>query len=132
VSPSIVCDASTLVAMLVDGGSDGEWATSVLSDADLLAPHLLVFEAANVLRRLAAAGLVSADQAAQGHVDLMDVQLELWPYDLVAARSWQLRDNLSVYDASYVAVAELTGATLATLDRRIGRAPGLRCVVVSP
>ncbi|MGI9034135.1 MAG: VapC toxin family PIN domain ribonuclease [Candidatus Aeolococcus gillhamiae] len=131
-SPSIVCDASTLVAMLVDGGSDGEWATSVLSDADLLAPHLLVFEAANVLRRLAAAGLVSADQAAQGHVDLMDVQLELWPYDLVAARSWQLRDNLSVYDASYVAVAELTGATLATLDRRIGRAPGLRCVVVSP
>ncbi|MGH9284238.1 MAG: type II toxin-antitoxin system VapC family toxin [Acidimicrobiales bacterium] len=131
-SPSIVCDASAVVAMLVDGGSDGEWATSVLSDADLLAPHLVLFEAANVLRRLAAAGLVSADQAVQGHVDLMDLQMDLWPYELVAARSWQLRDSLSIYDASYVAVAELTGATLATLDGRIGRAPGLRCEVVSP
>jgi len=129
---SIVCDASALVAMLVDGGSDGEWATSVFSDADLQAPHLVLFEAANVLRRLAAAGLVSTDQAAQGHVDLLDLQMELWPYELVAARSWQLRDNLSIYDASYVAVAELTGATLATLDGRIGRAPGLRCEVVSP
>ena len=131
-SPSIVCDASALVAMLVDGGSDGEWATSVLSGADLLAPHLVLFEAANVLRRLAAAGLVSADQAAQGHIDLVDLQMELWPYELLAARSWQLRDNLSIYDASYVAVAELSGATLATLDGRIGRAPGLRCEVLSP
>lgn len=131
-SPSIVCDASALVAMLVDGGSDGEWATSALSDADLLAPHLVLFEAANVLRRLAAAGLVSTDQAAQGHVDLGDLRIELWPYELVAARSWQLRDNLSIYDASYVAVAEMTGATLATLDGRIGRAPGLNCEVISP
>ncbi len=118
--------------MLVDGGLDGEWATSVLSDADLLAPHLVLFEAANVLRRLAAAGVVSADQAAQGHIDLVDLQMELWPYELLAARSWQLRDNLSIYDASYVAVAELSGATLATLDGRIGRAPGLRCEVLSP
>ncbi len=131
-SLSIVCDASALVAMLVDGGLDGEWATSVLSDADLLAPHLVLFEAANVLRRLAAAGVVSADQAAQGHIDLVDLQMELWPYELLAARSWQLRDNLSIYDASYVAVAELSGATLATLDGRIGRAPGLRCEVLSP
>jgi len=118
--------------MLVDGGSDGEWASSVLSDADLLAPHLVRFEAANVLRRLAAAGRVSADQAAQAHAELMDLQMDLWPYELVAARSWQLRDNLSIYDASYVAVAEQAGATLATLDGRIGRAPGLRCEVVSP
>ncbi|MGI8983353.1 MAG: type II toxin-antitoxin system VapC family toxin [Acidimicrobiales bacterium] len=130
--PSVVCDASALIAMLVDGGTDGEWATSVLGTADLLAPHLVLFEAANVLRRLVAAGLVSADQAAQGHVDLVDLQVELWPYELVASRSWQLRDNLSIYDASYVAVAELAGATLATLDGRIGRAPGLRCEVVSP
>lgn len=131
-SSSIVCDASALVAMLVDGGPDGEWATSVLSDADLLAPHLLLFEAANIFRRLASAGLVSADQAAQGHVDLVALQVDLWPYELVAARAWQLRDNLTIYDASYVAVAESTGATLATLDGRIGRAPGLRCTVVTP
>jgi predicted nucleic acid-binding protein len=132
VSRRVVCDASALVALLLDGGPDGRWATAALGDADLAAPAIVDFEAANVIRRHEVSGLVSADQAAQAHADLLDLAIELWPYELLATRAWELRLNLSVYDASYVAVAELAAATLVTLDRQIVGAPGLRCAVATP
>lgn len=128
----VVCDASAAVALLVDAGPDGKWATSALSGAELAAPALLHFETANVIRRLAIANLVSADQAVQAHADLLSLAIEQWPYDALAARAWELRRNLTSYDASYVALAELLGTALVTLDSRIGRAPGLRCTVVTP
>ena len=108
------------------------WVTAALTDAALAAPSIVEYETANVIRRHAVAGLVSADQAAQAHADLLDLAIEQWPYELLAARSWELRANLSIYDASYVAVAELTGSTLVTLDRRIAAAPGVRCAVAIP
>lgn len=128
----MVCDASALVAVLVDGGPAGQWATARLAGADLAAPHLVLFEAANILRRHELAGLVSADQAAQAHADLVDLTIELWPYDLLASRVWELRGNLTAYDAAYVALAELTGSELVTLDRRIALAPGVRCAITGP
>lgn len=127
-----VCDASALVAVLLDGGPDGRWATDAIGGADLLAPALAGFEVANIVRRHELAGLVSADQAAQAHTDLLDLAVELWPYELLAARAWELRMNLSAYDASYVALAELTDASLVTLDRRIAGAPDLRCAIRTP
>ncbi len=132
-SGPVTCDSSVLVAMLVDGGRSGQWATGVLEAAgDLLAPHLAVFEAANILRRHQLADVITADQAAQAHADLLDLPLELWPYELLASRSWQLRENLTIYDGTYVALAEMTHTPLATLDRRIARAPGVRCSMVIP
>ena len=131
-SARVVCDASALVALLIDGGPDGRWATDALTGAELLAPSLVGFEAANIIRRLELSDRISADQAAQAHADLLDLAVEHWPYDLLAPRAWELRRNLSVYDAGYVALAELAEATLVTLDRRIGRAPGLRCTVATP
>jgi predicted nucleic acid-binding protein len=128
----VVCDSSALVALLVDAGPDGTWAVGALTGSDLLAPHLVMFETANVLLRHVCAGLVSADQAAQAHADLIDLSIELWPYEPVAARAWELKGTLSIYDAAYVAVAELTGATLVTLDRRITGAGGIRCAVSTP
>lgn len=129
----VACDASALIALLVDGGPDGQWATTTLTAASgLLAPHLAMFEAANILRRHQLATLISAEQAAQAHADLLDLPIDVWPYELLAPRAWQLRNNLSIYDASYVALAELTNSPLATLDSRIARAPGVRCVVQSP
>ncbi|MDQ3114155.1 MAG: type II toxin-antitoxin system VapC family toxin, partial [Actinomycetota bacterium] len=74
----------------------------------------------------------SADLAAQAHADLLDLPIEFWPFELLAARVWQLRANLSSYDASYVALAELIEAALVTLDRRISRSPGLKCEVRTP
>lgn len=131
-SERIVCDASALVALLLDSGSDGRWVTATIAGSDLAAPNLVEFETANIIRRHELARIVSTDQAAQAHVDLLDLTIEQWPYELLAARVWELRRNLSNYDASYVALAELIGATLVTLDGRIGGAPGLRCTVTTP
>ncbi len=128
----LVCDASALVALLLDGGADGEWVTARLSGAVLVAPALVDFETSNVIRRQEMAGVVSPDQAAQAHADLMALLIERWPYELLGSRVWQLRQNLSGYDASYVAVAEQIGAPLITLDSRLGRAPGPRCAIETP
>jgi len=132
VSARVVSDASALVAMLLDAGRDGRWVTDMLRGADLAAPSLVMFETANIIRRHELAGHVSADQAAQAHADLLDLAIEAWPYELLASRVWTLRQNLSSYDASYVALAELISATLVTLDRRIGQAPDVRCPVATP
>ena len=113
-------------------GADGRWATHTLSGAELAAPALLPFEAASIIRRHELAGQVGADQAAQAHADLLDLAIEPWPYELLASRAWELRRNLTAYDAAYVAPAEATGATLVTLDRRLGCAPDLRCAVATP
>lgn len=127
-----VCDASAVVALLLDAGPDGRWAAEMLGGAGLVAPTLVMFESSNIIRRHEMAGLVSTDQAAQAHVDLLDLSIEQWPYELLGVRVWELRKNLSSYDACYVAVAELSDAPLVTLDRRIIRAPNLRCTVAIP
>jgi predicted nucleic acid-binding protein len=121
-----------LVALLLDGGPDGEWVTDAVAGAELAAPSLVGFETANIIRRHELAEIVSADQAAQAHADLLDLAIEMWPFELLAERAWQLRHNLSSYDASYVALAELIGAALVTLDERIGGAPGLQCEIMTP
>ncbi len=128
----VVCDSSAVVALLLDGGEDGRWAVQQLSGARLLAPQLVMFEAGNIIRRQELAGVVSADQAVQAHIDLLDLSIEQWPYEILGTRVWELRKNLSGYDASYVAVAELADAPLVTLDRRIAGAPGMRCEVIAP
>jgi predicted nucleic acid-binding protein len=132
VSERVVCDASAVLAVLLDSGTDGQWATARLADADLFAPTLLPFECANVIRRAELGGAVSADQAAQAHADLLDLAIDLWPYDLLATRAWELRANLFSYDAAYVALAEVLAIPLVTLDRRISRAPGITCSMSVP
>lgn len=131
-STQVVVDSSALTALLIDSGPDGKWVAAAVAGAALAAPSLVGFETANILRRHELAGLISPDQAAQAHADLLDLAIEHWPYELLATRAWQLRQNLSIYDASYVALAELLVATLVTLDRRIGGAPGTRCAIAMP
>jgi predicted nucleic acid-binding protein len=127
-----VCDASALIAVLLDAGPAGQWAAETLSGARLLAPSLLPFECSNIIRRHELAGLVSSDQAVQAHADLLSLAVEHWPYALLARRVWELRANPSAYDASYVALAELADCPLVTLDRRFAGAPRLRCTVLTP
>lgn len=128
----VVCDASAIVALLVDSGPDGAWVAQQLDGAGLGAPTLMPFEAANILRRHQLAGTISADQAAQAHADLVDLPVDEWPHRLLASRVWELRENLTVYDAAYVALAEILDDPLITLDGRIGRSPRVRCEVRSP
>jgi len=132
VTPRFVCDASAAVAVLLDAGPAGRWATTTLNGSDLSVPSLFPFETANIIRRHELAALITADQAAQAHADLLDLAVEQWPYELLAARAWQLRGNLTMYDASYVALAERLDVALVTLDQGMGRAPDVRCAVVTP
>lgn len=129
---TLVIDASMIVAALADAGSDGRWAESLLASDALAAPHLMLAEAANILRRAALAGDVSADVASLAHSDLLDLRVELFPYNPCAARVWELRDNVTCYDAWYVTVAELLDAPLATLDGRLANSPGPRCRFLLP
>lgn len=124
---TVVVDASAVVAALVDAGSDGRWAESELAREGLAAPHLMPVEAANILRRAVLAGDLSADIAALAHDDLVHLRVDLFPYEPHAQRVWQLRDNLTAYDAWYVALAEDLGIPLVTLDQRLARANGPRC-----
>ena len=128
----LVVDASVLVAALVDAGPTGRWAESLLATGPLAAPHLLPVEVAGVLRRAARAGDVSEDVAALAHADLLAMPVQLFPYAPFAGRVWELRANLTAYDAWYVALAEFLDLPLATLDRRISRAPGVRCRFTAP
>jgi predicted nucleic acid-binding protein len=127
----IVSDASALVAALLDGGADGAWAASELRNG-FAAPTLLPYEVANIIRRHELAGLVDPGQAVQAHADLVAMPATYWPFEALAGRAWELRANLSAYDASYVALAELLAADLITLDRRLARAPGPRCPIRTP
>jgi predicted nucleic acid-binding protein len=128
----VVCDASALVALILGPGPDGAWVSEAIGAALLAAPSLGMYEAANIVRRHEAMGFVTSAEANRGHTWLLGLPINQWPYGMLAARAWDLRHNLTVYDASYVALAELLGATLITLDRGIARAPGLRCEVATP
>jgi len=129
---TVVIDASAVVAALPDNGEDGLWAESMLTIDSLAAPHLMPVEAANILRRLALAGDISADTASLAHNDLLDLNVELVPYEPVASRIWTLRKNVTCYNAWYVAVAETLDGTLVTLDWRLAAAPGTRCRFQTP
>jgi predicted nucleic acid-binding protein len=129
---SLVADASTVVAALVDGGEVGEWARGLLEREPLDAPHHMPVEAANVLRRAAASGDISADVASLAHADLLDLRVRLFSYKTLAERVWQLRSNVTVYDGCYVALAEELSTPLATLDVRLSRASGPRCEFLIP
>ncbi len=128
----LVIDASAAVALLVDAGPDGAWADDTLVGQQLVAPHLMPVEVANILRRAAARGELSWDAAALAHADLLALGIDLFPYEPFSGRVWELRENLAAYDAWYVALAEALGARLATLDAALARAAGPRCEFLMP
>jgi predicted nucleic acid-binding protein len=128
-----VFDASALVAVLIDDGAEGRWCEDQLLADDLVAPHLMPIEAANIIRRTEAHNAIDASEAAAAVRDLRRLDVELVGFEPLADRVWELRSNLTVYDACYVAAAELFGGRLVTLDRKLTNAPGLRCdVAVAP
>lgn len=128
----LVIDSSALVSVLADAGPVGDWVAATIADTGLVAPELVIFETANVLRRQQLAGRLEPVEATLAHQDLTSLAIQLWPYRPLAERSWELRGTLTAYDASYVALAEHLDAPLVTLDARLGRASGPRCQIVTP
>ncbi len=122
-----VVDASLLVAATTDAGAEGIWAEEIVAAGNLVAPHLVLVETANILCRLEATGHLSKLEATAAHRDLLRLDLELVPYEPLAERVWELRANLTSYDAWHVALAEALDLPLATLDARMSRAPGPEC-----
>jgi predicted nucleic acid-binding protein len=121
----VVVDASVLVdALLIDGV-----ARARLAEANLQAPDLIDVELLSVLRRLVLADRLPERHALQALATSQRLGLRRHPSRHLWPRAWELRANLTAYDALYVALAEQLGATLLTADARATRAPGLLCDV---
>jgi predicted nucleic acid-binding protein len=116
----IVVDASAVVDWLLQTSAGLQIENRIYSHNDSLhAPHLLDLELAQVLRRLTREGTISAHRAVEAIQDLSNLPMTRYPHFVFLPRIWQLRHNLSAYDAAYVALAEKLGATLITRDRRL-------------
>lgn len=129
---TIVVDASVLVAALVDSGREGVWAESVMAQGSLAGPELVLAEVSNILRRLEGIGEISRLEANSAQRDLLRIDLDLFPFAPFDDRVWALRNNLTSYDAWYVALAETLGCPLATLDRRLNRATDPAYEILTP
>jgi predicted nucleic acid-binding protein len=125
----LVVDASVLAPALAGAGADADAARARLSDERLAAPELVDLEVTSVLRRHVLAGRLTADRASRAVSALVALPLRRVAHRPLLPRCWQLRGNLTVYDASYVALAEALGAVLVTADERLAHASGLRCTV---
>jgi predicted nucleic acid-binding protein len=121
-----VLDASAVVELLL-GTELGRAVAARVSDpaADLSAPHLLDVEVAQALRRYARDRLLTPREAAAALDDLRALDIERHGHEALLDRVWALRDNLTAYDAVYVALAEALGTTLITCDRKLARSPGM-------
>jgi predicted nucleic acid-binding protein len=126
----IVVDASIVANALADDGDDGEVARQRLLDtANLAAPDLVDVETVSVLRRRWLAGDLTARRFSTAVDDLADLAVVRVPTLPLMRRSYELRSNVTVYDACYVALAEHLDWVLLTADRRLSRAPGIHCAV---
>lgn len=129
VTTVLVVDASVLAVALGDDGADGDAARTRLRGEDLVAPELLDLEVVAVLRGQLKAGAIDARRAHLALDDLFAIPLKRAPHLPLLRRCWELRENLTTYDASYVALAEALGVSLLTGDQRIARASGPRCQI---
>lgn len=125
----IVVDASVVAVALGDDGTEGMSLRDRLRGERLLAPQLLDLEVLSVWRRLVSAEVMTPERARLAVDDLAAIPLERAPHDMLTHRCWDLRHNLTAYDAAYVALAEILDITLVTADRRLATAPGVRCDV---
>jgi predicted nucleic acid-binding protein len=129
---STVVDASVLVAALVDTGPHGAWAEDVLARGSLHAPELARAEATNILRRLERAKLITTPEANGAQDDLMQLDIDSFSFEPFADRIWELRHNVTSYDAWYVALAEALKLPLATLDETLAKSNGVACEFLTP
>jgi len=125
----LVVDASVLATALADDGRDGDLARARLRGERLAAPELVDLEVASVLRRQMKVNAVDARRATQALADLLAMPLQRASHRPLLVRCWELRENLTPYDAAYVALAEVLQAVLLTGDTRLARAPGPLCHV---
>jgi len=121
----IVVDASAALSALLNAGA----ARDALASEQLHAPHLIDSEVASGLRRRVSAQRLDGAAGWLALDTWRRLGMTRYPVFTLLERVWEIRDNLSAYDASYVALAELLGCSLLTADARLSRAPGVRCPI---
>ena len=126
----IVADASAVLELLLNTRAASDVAHRLLRTGESLhAPHLLDLEIAQALRRYVSVGELTPQRGKQALTDLTDFSIIRYPHDLFLSRIWELRHNVSAYDAAYLALAESLSAPLITCDARLAAAPGHRATI---
>ncbi|MFZ0963753.1 MAG: type II toxin-antitoxin system VapC family toxin [Terriglobia bacterium] len=116
----IVVDASAILEVLLQTPEASRVSRRLFAAGETLhAPHLLDVEVAQVLRRYCRLGVISADRGAEALADPSDLPLNRYPHFVLLPRIWQLRHNMTAYDAAYLALAEVLDARLVTRDRAL-------------
>lgn len=119
----IVVDASAALAALLNDGA----ARRALATEQLHAPHLIDSEVASGLRRRVQAKQLALRDAGNALAVWRRLAMTRYAVHPLLGRVWQLRENVSAYDAGYIALAELLDCALVTADARLSRAAGVRC-----
>lgn len=126
----IVIDASAMIEALLHMPAAPAVSKRLFDPGQTLhAPHLLDVEVAQVIRRYAATTQIDDQRCRLALTDLADFPIRRYPHDLLLPRIWELRHNLTAYDAAYVALAEALDAPLLTRDKRLAAAAGHRARV---
>lgn len=126
----IVVDASVIIEVLLQTEAGRAITGALLDGRDTLhAPHLLDVEVAQVLRRFVLRGELYESRAREAIETLLEFPLRRYPHEPLLGRIWALRENLTAYDAAYVALAEGLRSPLVTRDRRLAAAPGISAAV---
>ena len=122
----IVVDASAIVDILVGARNAPLLRRQLFDEGDEVhAPHLLDIEVMHVIRRGFRIGEMSAERAQQAISNFRLLPIERHSHEILLDRIWQLRENLTAYDAAYVALAEILDTVVVTTDARLARAPGM-------
>ncbi|MEU6858888.1 type II toxin-antitoxin system VapC family toxin [Glycomyces sp. NPDC046736] len=128
----IIVDASVVVSALISFTEPHRRLREELEQQELAAPSHLNLEVMSVLRKYSRRKAVTEERTAMALVDLAQLPVERVPVAAFETRIWELRHNMTPYDAAYVALAERLGADLWTFDRRLAAAPGGECTVRVP
>ena len=119
-----VVDASVVLEILLQTPLAAAIEERLFTSEQLHAPHLIDLEVAQVLRRFVFRGEIQTERGRAALADYADFPIRRYPHDFLLPRVWDLRDNLTAYDAAYVALAEVLDATLLTHDRKLATAGG--------
>lgn len=120
----LVVDTSAILAALAAPDADPQLVARLADDGDLHGPHLIDTEMLHALRRMTMTAEIGDDRAADVRTDFAELTIVRYPHEPLNNRVWALRDNMTTYDATFVALAELLGVPLVTCDARLASSPG--------